>query len=396
MKWNVQRVWTTACVVALSWGAQLGCMSGMTSSKLDSAQDQRRRPTSKRATTGIGDHGSSDASRLAIYGETVKADEIWYGRYDELDEQAKTRTPSGFREFVARRAGQLIRDRIAEVLLSRQASLRVPPEVEGRLDSYVDAEIRKIVTTDHDGRQRRFERFLESRGQSLEDVRARLRREVLVSSYLEQEIRPKIIEPTRAELHAEFLKTLDSYRRPSRRRMSLIEARITDRLPQDVNRPTREQVDAARHAALERIRSAYAEHEGGGDFAEIARRYSDGLHAPEGGAWDWITQGSVRERFEPAVDTLFTLDENAVSEIVEGKDSFFLVQCQEIDNPVTPTFESLQPQLRSRVVNEQYNRWVMEHVEKLTQEAQIDPAALDRFYGAVVEAALLRQTETAP
>ena len=387
----LRNVATACCLAALLSGPHFACHMPVSSLIGGTENAVRKRVTPTRDKMRTGDTESSATSRLVIHGESVWAEEIWQQHYDELDAEAKTRTPSGFRDYVAKRAYELIRDYIAGILLAKQASLRVTPDIEQRIDSYVDGEIRKIVTTDHGGRQRRYEKYLESSGKTLANTRARIRRELLIASYLEQHIRPMILQPTRAELYAEFEASLESLRRPPRRRMSLIEIRITDRLPHGANRPTRDQLSKARQKALASIRAAYGELASGSDFAPLARRYSDGLHVPEGGAWGWITQGSVRQRFEPAVNALFELDENTVSEIIEGGNSFFLVRCDEIDDTVTPNFQSHQPELKDRVFREQYNRLVMGHVEELRDNAGIDQDDLDRFFIAVVEDAVRRQ-----
>ena len=172
--------------------------------------------------------------------------------------------------------------------------------------------------------------------------------------------------------------------------MSLIDIRVSERLPKNTDRPTKEQVNAARDAALSKIRATREAFGDGADFADMARRDSDGIHAPEGGAWGWITEGSVRERFVPAVDALFKLGEGDVSGIVEGGDGFFLVKCDAIDEPVTPDFEALQPQLADRYFRAQYNRLIMERVEKLQKQAHLVQADLDRFFVAVIEAGFKR------
>lgn len=373
---------TASLALAMLSGTHLGC----------SAAKQAASKFAEPASSTRLKHASGDpnASHLVIYGETIAPDDIWRGRGTELTEQAVTRTPEGFEAYVANLATQLIRDRIAQALLLRQASLRTPANFEERLNGHVDAEIRKIVTSDHDGRPRRYEKWLESRGETLDEVRSQLRKELLVSSYLQQEIRPKVLEPTRAELHAEYKASLDALRRPARRRMSLIETRVSTRIPEGIARPTKEQVTAARSDAMTKIRSSRAALDSGAAFADIARGQSDGLHAFEGGAWGWITRGSVRERFEPAVGALFNLGEGETSAIVEGGDGFFLVRCDEIDEPETPDFETLQPQLTDRYFRVQYNRLIMERVDELQKQAHLEQDDLNRFYRKVIEAGLKR------
>ncbi len=357
--------------------------------KSDEVKGKGYAPHSRRnaAPTYQDPDDTSPITRMTVNGDTVEADELWLGLHEELAARATSLTPEQYRDFVEKRSARLVRDAIAELLLSQRASLRLSPEAEKGLDSLVDAEIRKIITADYDGRQRRYEKHLESLGETLEQVQRKLRREVLISSYLEQKLKPKIVEPTRAELLAQYKAMTDSIRQPNRRRTSLIDVRVIDCLPPDVDRPTREQLETARTEALTRIRAAQTELQNGAYFADVARRYSDGLHAVDGGSWGWVSKGSVRERFEPAIDALFQLRPAEVSEIIEAADSFFLVRCDEIEETIEPDFQTIQPELLAQHRNESYNRLIAELVAKLRQEARIRPANLERFHAAVVEAA---------
>ena len=99
----------------------------------------------------------------------------------------------------------------------------------------------------------------------------------MVARYLDNEVKPRVGEPSRAELLAAFQANRDQWRRPPRRSMSLIDVRVLDHLPEGVNNPTREQQDAARSAARAIAQTAWTELESGVDFADVAKRYSDGL-----------------------------------------------------------------------------------------------------------------------
>ena len=336
---------------------------------------------------------SEPASQLAVRGETIRADEMWSELHDELLERSQNLRPEGYRAYLEQRAAQWVNNQLADALLYHQASLRVSPEMESRINKIVDDEIRKVVTRDYDGVQRRYVRHLESQGRTLDQEHARLRREILIANYLEQEIRPKIVEPTRAELLAMYEANRESWSQRSRRSMSLIDVRLLDRLPKGVDTPTRAQSSAARAEARSTILAAQAALQSGASFAEVARRYSDGLHAADGGAWGWITRGSVRKRFEPVVDVLFKLSPGETSEVIETPDGFSLVRCDEIDAGAERRFEDVQPEIKERHFRVMYNQLIGELVTKLQRSARIDPDRLERFYAAVVETTLARSND---
>lgn len=390
------------CFPRSVFGVVLACLAGCSALGLFKSDREATVPPTKTgesasSVTHDPTAQTTPVDRLTVNDETVEAGELWKDLHDELAGQANMLSPQGYRSYVARRAAQLITDKIAEMLLYQQASLRLSPEMTTRVDKYVDGDIRKIVTSEHGGVQRRYEKYLESQGRTLEDVHDKLRRRIVVTSYLEAEVRPKMAEPTRAELLAAFEATAESARRPARRSMSLIDVRISKQGRTGTAHQSAGRTDerggqsppdaAARAAALSRIQAVQTELLSGAKFADVARRSSDGLHAADGGAWGWVTRGSVRERFEPAVEALYRLSAGEVSDVIEAKDGFFLVRCDGIDPGAEPDFQALQPRLKERHFLAAYDRSITKLVADLREKARIEPANLERFHAALVEAA---------
>ena len=335
------------------------------------------------------DTSTSNEHRLTIRGEVIKAGDFWREHQKGLLAQAKAESADEYRSRVANRAFRWMNDKMASALLFHKASLRISPDAEEQIDQYVGSDIRRVVTTEYDGVQRRYERYLESKGTTLLEERGRRRREIIVGSYLETEIKPKIMSPTRAELMAAFEANRDAWQKPSRRRMSLIDVRLTNLLGENVTTPSREEQRVAKESARSIIQTAQSELASGVAFADVARRHSHGLHAEDGGSWGtWVSPDGVRERFKPAVDELYRLEEGRVSDPIETPDGFLLVSCDEIDPGFEPTFEAVQPALQDQHFRTAYNRSVDELVDQLRRDAGITPAALERFHAQTVVATL--------
>jgi len=279
-------------------------------------------------------------------------------------------------------------DRIAEALLYQRASLRVNSGMDQAVDRQVDADVREFVTENYGGVQRRYEKQLEADGLTLDVVRGRKRREVIIGAYLESEVRPRVVEPTRDELYRIYQANLENWRKPTRRNMSLIEIRFLDRLDKDVTEPTREQMDEARTAAKQRAETALSEIKAGADFADVARRSSDGLSAQDGGKWGWVTPDGVRERFRPVVDEVYKLREGQVSGIIESPDALFIVRCDAAEGGAEPEFEAVQPELRERFFVAAYNKLIRELIDELREKAKVDLEDVNRFHASVVAAAM--------
>lgn len=308
-------------------------------------------------------------TQMRINGEVVEADEILRPIRDTLAEKAATLPPESYQRLVQRESETAISDTMARVLLHQQASLRLGEREKEYLEQIVVGEVRRIVTQQYGGIERSFERDLASRGQSLEEARDEIRRGIVIRRHLELTLKPKVPEPTRAELLELFQANLDKWRRPPRRRMSLIDVR----LPEGVSESDPEQLALARTEAGKRIEQARTQLKESVPFAEVAKRYSDGLNASEGGGWGWVNLGGVQERFKPAVEKLYTLEEGQISDAIETPAGFYLVRCDEVDPGFEPTFESVQAELKQQQFEAQYSQLIVDHVNELRASAEIEP-----------------------
>lgn len=338
---------------------------------------------------------ASDEDRLVIRDEVIRAEDFWNETREGLLARARDLRADEYQKLVVEQSFRWINDKIADVLLYHRAALRIDPQMEKRVDRFVDRDMRLVVTTEFDGVQRKFERHLESRGSSLVEERERRRRQLVIAAFLETEIRPKIAKPTRAELVTAFEANQEDWSKPARRRMSLIDIRVSEYLPKETDNPTREESRRAREKAREVAHTVRSELDRGVPFAELARKYSHGLHAEEGGAWGWVRLEGVRDRFKPAVQRLDTLQQGRVSQPIKTSDGFFLVRCDELDPGFNPTFESVQPRLDDRHFQAEYNRLMAELVFKLRNEVGLDSRTLEQFHVTTVDRALKKTTDSA-
>jgi len=402
--------------------ANVSALAGQSSS--NGNEDPISSNLAKGGTTGI-------ASELTVNGDVIKAAEILKPIRQELAEKAGTLSPDAYGKYVRQLVTQLTREKITELLLRQRASVRLGERDEKALDAIVDNRMRRQVTQLGGGVQWQYESLLAKRGTTLEKERQRIRNQLVIQRYLQLNILPKVQTPTRDELYALFDKTKGEVARPERRRMSLIEINILKRLKQGNDQPTRQQLADARDKAMQTAHEAQntlaegplaegplaegslAEGslaEGSRPlaegsitegpqadnpqadspkqfFAKVARQYSDGIQASNGGDWGWVSQGSLRKRWEPAIEMLYKLKPKTFSDIVETQDAIFIVYCDEIQQRVVPDFVKMQPQLTERFRAEQYNKMINKLIDELYEKARIEPGTIERFLNAIVKQA---------
>lgn len=327
-------------------------------------------------------------SLLTINGESVTVEEVLKPIRDELDQRARTMTPGQYRSYLTEAIQYRVRLMARDRLVYQEAAKNLTDQEEEAVGRFVDQQVRERVNSEFAGRQTRYQKALAGQGLSMDDDRQRIRRELIIARWLRATVSPKIADPTRDELWTIFQNQKASMTKPERRKMQLIEISVLGQLPPDVSAPSAAQLENARTAAGGQAGRVRTEIDNGADFAEVAKQHSTGPQARNGGNWGWVTRGSVRRRWEPAVEALFGLAKCGVSsQVIETPDAFFIVQAASIDPGHEPDFESLQPELVEHFRNAQFNELVNERVERLQAAAHIRPRNISRFLRAVVQAA---------
>ncbi len=379
---------TQAAVVAGLFATIAGCTLPASSLLEKKAQRPVAKSTPSRSRSARPQQASSGpVYELRVNDETLTAQDLWSGERERLATvRGQGRKP--YKQFLEREAARRIPDRITEMLLYQHAARLIPETAEAAIEKEVDGQIRRIITSEHGGVQRRFERSLQGKGSSIEQVRGRIRREMLITNFLQQEIKSQLSEPTRAELHAIFDREISRWRRPEKRKMSVIEVRIDEAMPQVGSPITGESRAEVRAKAKAKASELLRRINGGEAFEQLAKTQSDGLRASDGGSWGWVDRESVRERFLPAIDALGLLKQGEVSPIIPTPEAFFLVRCDELISAYEPSFTDVQVELKQKWLSQGYNKSMKALIAGLRRKARIDPPDLERFHAGAVEVAL--------
>lgn len=341
------------------------------------------------------DANAEPVSVLLINGERLEAEHVLRPLRKELYQQADTLSANAYRSQLRDKIIAEFREQARNTLLYQEASKRLSEREKEAFEGFVDDEIRQQVNSKYGGRQTRYEKALIDQGLTVADDRGRIRRQLVTLRFLHQTVMPRVVDPTRAELRRFYEEQKDKLTQPERRKMSLIEIPIGEadsfragsRGSTVAGASTGSSEANSRSAAADLIAKAKAELDSGADFASVARKYSRGVNAEAGGAWDFLTRGSVRERWERPVEALFSMSQGQVSPVIETGEAFFIVRSEEIDAAVVPDFETMQPKLVEAYRDHQFNLLVDERVRELQEAAVFIPRNVGRFLEGVAQAA---------
>lgn len=175
-----------------------------------------------------------------------------------------------------------------------------------------------------------LDRMLREEGSSLEG-----QKRVFKDSAFAEEARKKHV-PKKFEIDAISMRDyyeshIDDFRRPARARFRELTALISK--------------SGSREAADRLIRQMGDEvFLGGTPFEAVAKRSSHGSRAAQGGVYDWVTQGSLKNENVDAA--IFSIPLNRLSNAIEDSDGFRIVEVLEREPVRIVPFEDSQAEIR--------------------------------------------------
>jgi len=305
---------------------------------------------------------------LVVNRDIITVEDILAPIRADLERMVKQLPAAQYMRQMQAKVSARIWQEINLLLVYQQAAQDLDDERNAAIERAVDAQIKQRINEEFGGIESRFEKYLADIGQSLERERQRVRRELVAMSFLEEHIRAKLTPPRRAELEAYYNAHRDEFHRPAQAELFLIEVAVSEFLDRPINQASPAELAEARTKARRRIERAAQELASGVDFAAVAKTYSVGLHAKEGGAWGMITAPGLQGRWAEPSRVLFTLRPGQVSPIVETPEAFFIVKAGKVIPARQISFVEAQPQIIEALRQKQYrelrNRYLLDLIRK--------------------------------
>jgi peptidyl-prolyl cis-trans isomerase C len=203
-----------------------------------------------------------------------------------------------------------------------------------------------------------FDRELAARGFD----RARLRRDLVesmtVQKWVEGEVVPSIAI-TEADARAFYDANPERMIEPEKTRARHILFRVEPDANEEQKRAARQQIEQARQRITD-----------GADFAAVARELSaDRASAERGGDLGWFYRGQMVGPFDAAA---FSLEPGKLSEPVETRFGFHLIEVQERAAQRDVSFEEVRPKIETTLKQRQLEQRVKSRINELGSEAAIE------------------------
>ncbi|HUB09113.1 MAG TPA: peptidylprolyl isomerase [Myxococcales bacterium] len=279
----------------------------------------------------VEDRAAPELRRLAD--EDVDAAEVAHRRRDMLRQSLQT----------------LIDERLLEEQL-KSANISVT-------DEDLQTSIADVMRLNGISDPKQFETALEHEGMTMESYRSSLRRQLEKMKLLSLRVHPQV-KVTDTELEDEYQKEYlaTGGEEEVRARHILV------KLPKDAS-------PADRAKALAKARELHQKLLAGEDFAEVARKYSDGPSAADGGELGWFKRGVMVPEFEAAA---FALPKGGVSDPVLTHFGYHIIQVEDRRRTAPPPLDKVKDRLRQKLTQRQTERLTADYLSSLRKDASIE------------------------
>lgn len=216
----------------------------------------------------------------------------------------------------------------------------------------VDEVIARIKEENHLD-QEALEAQLRKEGKSLEDLRQRIREDLERTRLINREVRKKVVI-TDEQVEAYYRSHQEEFQGQVRWRLQDIFLPFAD----GATLEGRVRVYTQAERILERLGE-------GADFASMARRYSQGPGAEEGGDLGFFTEGELDPVLARAVKNL---EVGEVSPVITTEPGVHIIRLMEVNRtpsrPLEEVRESIRRLLLQKEVNSRYEEWIKDLRER--------------------------------
>lgn len=225
----------------------------------------------------------------------------------------------------------------------------------GPQDAEIDVELAKVKQ--RFPTQEAFEQILKQQGLTEEKLRGLIRRGLMMKKFMEVKIRP-IAEPVTDKDIADFYEEkkegfVESEKVSARHILIKVSADASDQEKAD---------------ARDKIETVLKEARGEADFAELAKKHSEGPSAPRGGDLDYFGRGQMVKPFE---DAAFSLEPGQISEIVETQFGYHIILVQDKKPKRQLKLEEVGEQIEKALNDEEIDIALEKWLEPIKDKADI-------------------------
>jgi len=271
------------------------------------------------------------------------------------DEDAKSDcqnrcTPEQLNQLIEDRKKNALRELIDQSLLVQRAKdmgISVEPDVIKQLDQIrIENKLPSMEA---------LEEAVSKQGINWEDFKNNIRSGLLTKKVISSEVGSHISVP-KDEIQKYYDEHKQEFMRPEQVALRSIEVNTTGKDATEVAE-LKKKAETARKRIMD-----------GEDFAEIAKRYSDGTTAKQGGYLGQYKRGELSKELE---DTVFKMKRNDLTEVMETKQGFLIMQVLEHYDEGEQSLAKVENEINEKLYSQRMEPALREYLKTLREESYV-------------------------
>ena len=270
---------------------------------------------------------------------------------EDARQDCPTCSDAQIQEKVAAGQKDLLRDLIDNSLMiqrGKDVGINVDADVVKRLD-----EIRQQnnIATMED-----LEKQVTASGVDFEDFKNNIRNQIITQEVIRREVGSRVILD-----HAEVQKYYEEHKQEFVRPEQVVVREIfvsTDGKPESEIPALKKKADGL----LDRVKA-------GEDFGELAKRFSDGSTAKQGGDLGTFERGQLAKNLE---DIVFKLDRNQTTDVMTTKTGFLILQVRDHFPAGQQPEEKVDNEITNRLYDEKMKPALRDYLNMLRQDSYVE------------------------
>jgi len=287
---------------------------------------------------------NNDAITLS---DVQKADQALH---EEIAHDCQGCPPEKMEEIYKNKQKDLLRDLIDQALLVERAKdmgISVETDVIKRLD-----EIRKQNTL---GSMEELEKAVESQGLGWEDFKSQIRNTLLTQEVIRREVGSHISIPTDAvkKYYDEHQK---DFIRPEQIVLSEIFLSTEGKSPEEMSSVEKKAEDLRNRVVK------------GEDFNEIAKHFSEGSTAKDGGELGTFEHGQLSKQLE---DIVFKMDKGQMTDVIQTKTGFEVLKVEAHFEAGLQPLDKVENEIMNRIYGQKMQPTMREYLGQLREQSYV-------------------------
>ena len=288
---------------------------------------------------------------------------------DQLKQEIQQQEPSSADRIFAEKQRDVLRDLIdQQLLLEKGKDLGITGDTEliKRLD-----EMRKQMNL---GTMEELEKAAQGQGISYEEYKQTMRNQIITQRVIGQEVGSHL-SIAKDEAQKFYNEHKAEMQQPEQIRLrELLVAPKAATPPAAGTDPSAAaappaDADAALAAAQAKAQDLLDQIRKGGSFEDLAKKFSDGPSAKDGGDLSYFKRGTLAKELE---DKVFALKPGEVTDVIRTKQGFVILKVTEHQAAGVPTLKEIEPRIQDALYMQKLQPALRAYLMKLREEAFVD------------------------